>query len=146
MPNYRGVNGQGWKLAARIGDWGVGLAFQDMMDGVDAVIGQGFVDPGRLGIGGWSNGGFMTEWAITHTNRFKAAVAEAGMLDFFSIYGTPDGNRDELRGDFDTATLRKRSGQHGRIATLKKLERLRGFFRFAHENAWLTDNPAQKLS
>ncbi len=100
MPNYRGVNGQGWKLAARIGDWGVGLAFQDMMDGVDAVLRQGLVDPDRMGIGGWSNGGFMTEWAITHTNRFKAAVAEAGMSDFFSMYGTPDGNRDELRGDF----------------------------------------------
>ena len=109
MPNYRGVNGQGWKLAARIGDWGVGLAFQDMMDGVDAVIGQGFVDPDRLGIGRWSNGGFMTEWVITHTNRFKAAVAEAGMSDFFSMYGTPDGNRDELRGDFGASPYDARS-------------------------------------
>jgi len=69
------------------------------MDGVNAVLRQGLVDPDRMGIGGWSNGGFMTEWAIPHTNRFKAAVAEAGMSDFFSMYGTPDGNRDELRGD-----------------------------------------------
>ena len=109
MPNYRGVNGQGWQLAAHIGDWGVGLAFQDMMDGVDTVIGQGFVDADRLGIGGWSNGGFMTEWAITHTNRFKAAVAEAGMSDFFSMYGTPGGNREEWRGDFGASPYEARS-------------------------------------
>jgi dipeptidyl aminopeptidase/acylaminoacyl peptidase len=109
MPNYRGVNGQGWQLAARIGDWGVGLAFQDVMDGVDYVISQGFVEPDRLGIGGWSNGGFMTEWAITQTNRFKAAVAVAGMCDFFSMYGTPDGNRVELRGDFGASPYDARS-------------------------------------
>jgi len=47
-------------------------------------------DPKRLGIGGWSNGGFMTEYAITHTTRFKAAVAQAGHSDFFSLYGTSD--------------------------------------------------------
>lgn len=44
--------------------------------------------PNRLGIGGWSNGGFMTEYAITRTTRFKAAVAQAGHSDFFSLYGT----------------------------------------------------------
>ena len=87
LPNYRGVNGEGWKMHATIGDWG-GLAFQDLIDGVDALVARGIADPDRLGIGGWSNGGFMTEWAITHTTRFKAAVAQAGHSDFFSLYGT----------------------------------------------------------
>ena len=87
LPNYRGVTGEGWQMHATIGDWG-GMAFQDLMDGIDALVERRIADPERLGIGGWSNGGFMTEWAITHTRRFKAAVAEAGHSDFFSLYGT----------------------------------------------------------
>jgi len=58
------------------------------MDGVDYLIAQKIADPNRLGIGGWSNGGFMTEYAITRTTRFKAAVAVAGHANFFSLYGT----------------------------------------------------------
>ena len=87
MPNTRGVNGEGSRLHATIANWG-GMAFQDLMDGVDYLVKQKIADPNRLGIGGWSNGGFMTEYAITHTTRFKAAVAQAGHSDFFSLYGT----------------------------------------------------------
>ena len=89
MPNTRGVNGEGWRLHATIANWG-GMAFQDLMDGVDYLVAQKIADANRLGIGGWSNGGFMTEYAITHTTRFKAAVAQAGHSDFFSLYGTSD--------------------------------------------------------
>jgi len=64
------------------------MAFQDLMDGIDSLVAQRIANPNRLGIGGWSNGGFMTEYAITHTTRFKAAVAEAGHSDFFSLFGT----------------------------------------------------------
>jgi len=87
LPNTRGVNGEGWRLHRTIANWG-GMAFQDLMDGVDYLVKQKIADPDRLGIGGWSNGGFMTEYAITHTTRFKAAVAQAGHSDFFSLYGT----------------------------------------------------------
>ena len=86
MPNYRGVNGEGPAMHATIGDWGV--AFQDLEDGVDALIARGIADPDRLGIGGWSNGGFMTAFSITRTTRYKAAVAQAAHTDFFSLYGT----------------------------------------------------------
>jgi dipeptidyl aminopeptidase/acylaminoacyl peptidase len=89
LPNTRGVTGEGWRLHATIADWG-GMAYQDLMDGVDYLVAQKIADPNRLGIGGWSNGGFMTEYAITHTTRFKAAVAEAGHSDFFSLYGASD--------------------------------------------------------
>ena len=58
------------------------------MDGVDYLVEQKIADPNRLGIGGWSNGGFMTEYAITRSTRFKAAVAQAGHANFFSLYGT----------------------------------------------------------
>ena len=87
LPNTRGVTGEGWRLHAAIGYWG-GMSFQDLMDGVDYLVAQKIADPNRLGIGGWSNGGFMTEYAITRTTRFKAAVAQAGHSDFFSLYGT----------------------------------------------------------
>ena len=95
LPNTRGVTGEGGAMHATIDNWG-GMAFQDLMDGVDYLIAQKIADPNRLGIGGWSNGGFMTEFAITHTNRFRAAVAEAGHSDFFSLYGTSY-LRDSLR-------------------------------------------------
>lgn len=87
LPNTRGVNGEGPRMHATIANWG-GMAFQDLMDGVDYLVAQKIADPNRLGIGGWSNGGFMTEYAITRTTRFKAAVAQAGHSDFFSLYGT----------------------------------------------------------
>jgi dipeptidyl aminopeptidase/acylaminoacyl peptidase len=86
LPNARGVTGQGWKLHETIFDWG-GSAFDDIMDGIDSLIEQKIADPNRLGIGGWSNGGFMTTWAITHTNRFKAAVAFAAPVDFQIMWG-----------------------------------------------------------
>lgn len=88
LPNTRGVNGEGWQLHAEIGHWGR-RSFQDLMDGVDYLVEQKIADPNRLGIGGWSNGGFMTEYAITRSTRFKAAVAQAGHSDMFSLYGTP---------------------------------------------------------
>ena len=87
LPNTRGVNGEGWRLHATIAEWG-GMAYQDLADGVDYLVQQKIADPNRLGIGGWSNGGFMTEYAITRSARFKAAVALAGHSDFFSLYGT----------------------------------------------------------
>jgi dipeptidyl aminopeptidase/acylaminoacyl peptidase len=86
LPNTRGVTGEGGEMHATIDRWGE-LAFQDLMDGVDYLIDQKIADPNRLGIAGWSNGGFMTEYAITRSTRFKAAVAEAGHSDFFSLYG-----------------------------------------------------------
>ena len=95
LPNTRGVNGEGWRMHATIANWG-GMAFQDLIDGVDYLVAQKIADPNRLGIGGWSNGGFMTEYAITHTTRFKAAIAQAGHSNFFSLYGT-SGIRAGLR-------------------------------------------------
>ena len=87
LPNTRGVTGEGGAMHATNSHWG-GMAFQDLMDGVNYLIARKIADPDRIGIGGWSNGGFMTEYVITRTTRFKAAVAQAGHSDFFSLYGT----------------------------------------------------------
>ncbi len=90
MPNPRGSGGYGEKFRkANLRDWG-GKDYQDIMAGVDYVIRIGVADPERMGIMGWSYGGFMTSWVITQTNRFKAARVGAGVTNLYSFYGQTD--------------------------------------------------------
>lgn len=90
-PNIRGSIGYGHRfLEMNRGDWGGG-DFKDVMVGVDLLISRGIADPNRLGIGGWSYGGYMAVWAITQTQRFKAAVSGACMSDLAAEFGTEDG-------------------------------------------------------
>ncbi|MEA2603760.1 MAG: hypothetical protein QOF89_4752 [Acidobacteriota bacterium] len=90
MPNVRGSTGYGEKFVEmNKADWGGG-DFKDVMAGVDHLIQTGVADPDKLGIGGWSYGGYMAAWAITQTDRFKAAVVGAGMSDLASEFGTED--------------------------------------------------------
>ena len=87
-PNVRGSTGYGENFVdMNRADWG-GKDFRDVMAGVDHLVAEGVADPNRLGITGWSYGGYMTQWAITQTNRFKAAVAGGGMTDLLSEFGT----------------------------------------------------------
>jgi dipeptidyl aminopeptidase/acylaminoacyl peptidase len=60
------------------------------MAGTDWVIQQGYADPNRMVIAGWSYGGFMTSWTVTHTDRFKAAMAGAAVTDVYSMATTTD--------------------------------------------------------
>ena len=88
LPNIRGSMGYGQKfLASNRGDWGGG-DYQDVMAGVDDLVKRGIADPKRLGIGGWSYGGYMAEWAITQTDRFRFAISGAGMADLATEFGT----------------------------------------------------------
>lgn len=90
MPNPRGSTGYGHKFAtANVKDWG-GKDFQDLMAGVDEVIRTGVADPERLAVMGGSYGGFMTFWAVTQTDRFKAAIGHAGISDWYSFHGQSD--------------------------------------------------------
>src|SRR5215472_12207446 len=87
MPNPRGSYGEGEAFTrANVKDFGYG-DFRDIMTGVDQVLQEAPVDGHRLGITGWSYGGYMTMWAVTQTNRFAAAVAGAGLANFQSYYG-----------------------------------------------------------
>lgn len=89
-PNIRGSTGYGHDfVVSNRGDWGGG-DFKDIMAGVDYLIRRGIADPDRLGIAGWSYGGYMAEWAITQTTRFKAAVSGAGLSDLASEFGTEE--------------------------------------------------------
>jgi dipeptidyl aminopeptidase/acylaminoacyl peptidase len=88
QPNIRGSMGYGQKfLASNRGDWGGG-DYKDVMAGVDDLVKRGIADPKRLGIGGWSYGGYMAEWAITQTDRFRFAISGAGMADLATEFGT----------------------------------------------------------
>jgi dipeptidyl aminopeptidase/acylaminoacyl peptidase len=87
QPNPRGSYGQGEKFtAANVKDFGYG-DFRDIMAGVDQALKSAPIDPDRMGLTGWSYGGYMTMWGVTQTNRFRAAVAGAGLSDWLSYYG-----------------------------------------------------------
>lgn len=90
LPNPRGSDGQGADFArAVMDDWG-GADFQDVQDGLDYLVARKIADPNRLGIGGWSYGGFMSAWAVTHSHRFKTAIIGAGVTDLLSMARTTD--------------------------------------------------------
>ncbi|MEW6524910.1 MAG: S9 family peptidase [Bacillota bacterium] len=92
--NPRGSSGYGARFSsAVVGDWG-GRDYLDIMAGLDCAVATGALDPERLGVTGWSYGGFMTCWVVTQTDRFKAAIAGACVSNQVSMYGTSDIGRD----------------------------------------------------
>ncbi|MEL7060862.1 MAG: S9 family peptidase [Acidobacteriota bacterium] len=81
QPNFRGSAGYGRTFRHDLhGDWG-GQDYRDVMSGVDALVERGIADPDRLGVMGWSFGGYLTAWTITQTNRFAAASMGAAMTN-----------------------------------------------------------------
>ena len=90
LPNPRGSYGMGEAFTrANVKDFGYG-DLRDILAGVDYVVKNFPVDNDRIGITGWSYGGFMTMWAVTQTQRFRAAVAGAGLSNWQSYYGEND--------------------------------------------------------
>lgn len=88
--NFRGSAGYGEAFArAVMGDWGA-RAYPDHVGAIEAVVRQGWADPDRLGVWGFSHGGFATCWVVGHTQRFKAAVAEASSCNFATLYHLSD--------------------------------------------------------
>ena len=89
-PNYHGSTGYGdefmTKLVGREND----IEVEDILKGVDAMIERGIADPNRIGVMGWSNGGFLTNCVITRGDRFKAASSGAGVLDMVIQWGAED--------------------------------------------------------
>jgi len=94
-PNPRGSQGHGQAFAAMVagavgrGEW------TDILTGVDDLVAAGVADPSRLGIAGWSHGGFMAAWAVTKTGRFRAAVMGAGVADWGMQVGVGEFGRAE---------------------------------------------------
>jgi dipeptidyl aminopeptidase/acylaminoacyl peptidase len=86
--NYRGSSGRGAEFTRSIfADWG-NKEVADLLAGVDFAVASGVADPDRLGIGGWSYGGMLTDYTIASDPRFKAAVSGAGLANALALYGT----------------------------------------------------------
>ncbi|MGK3202330.1 S9 family peptidase [Amycolatopsis sp. MEPSY49] len=95
LPNPRGGLGHGHAFAASVaGDVG-GAEFTDLLTGIDLLVEAGVADGDRLGIGGGSHGGFMAAWAVAHTDRFRAAVVLAGVIDWPLLAATGEHSRFE---------------------------------------------------
>lgn len=89
-PNPRGSTGRGSAFQRRLIDDVGGGEMRDVIAGVQAMVDRGIADPKRLGIGGWSWGGYLTAYTITRTQMFKAAVMGAGLSNMLSDHGTDD--------------------------------------------------------
>jgi dipeptidyl aminopeptidase/acylaminoacyl peptidase len=122
LPNPRGSTGRGVAFAeANHADYGGG-DWQDIAAGIDALVTRGAADAGRLGIGGWSYGGFMTAWAVTQTDRFRAAAMGAGISNWVSFHGTsPLHTWDVLSFDADP----HRDPAHARRSPITHVDRAR---------------------
>ena len=93
MPNFRSSGGYGTAFMVRHrSDWG-GQDWNDVMTGVDSLVAARLADAHRLGVFGHSYGGYLSAWAITHTDRFKAACVSAGAVDLAAHYGQSDIHR-----------------------------------------------------
>ncbi len=85
--NPRGSSGKGFDFSRAIyADWG-NLDVKDILAGADHLSKKGIIDAARLGVGGWSYGGILTDYVIASDNRFKAAVSGAGAINMFASYG-----------------------------------------------------------
>ncbi len=90
QPEYRGSTGYGAEFLAAIYQHFGDRAFRDVDSATDYAIAQGWADPNRLAIFGWSAGGFMTSWTVTQTNRYRAAIEGAGITDWEPFLWTSD--------------------------------------------------------
>jgi dipeptidyl aminopeptidase/acylaminoacyl peptidase len=90
QPEYRGSTGYGAEFLAAIYQHFGDRAFQDVDSATDYAIAQGWADPHRLAIFGWSAGGFMTSWTVTQTKRYRAAIEGAGITDWAPFLFTSD--------------------------------------------------------
>ena len=94
-PNYRGSSGYGDEFMLQIEPHLVSKPGRDILTGVDALVHEGYADPDHLAIGGYSYGGYMTNWLITQTTRFKSAVTGAGAVEHAANWGNDDETWDD---------------------------------------------------
>jgi len=121
--NPRGSDGYGRKSRGSIRNrWGED-DMRDILLGAEAVIDRGFVDPDNLFLTGGSFGGFMTAWIVGHDNRFKAAVAQRGVYNLVSLYGTSDAYQ-LVEWEFDSLPWKDAGHLHERspLAYVERIE------------------------
>ena len=123
MPNPRGSYGQGEAFTqANRKDFGYG-DLRDILAGVDAVTKSHNIDPERVGLTGWSYGGFMTMFAVTQTNRFSAAVAGAGISNWQSYYG--ENSIDQWMIPFMGASVYDDPGVYAKMSAINYIHKVK---------------------
>ncbi|WP_433133956.1 S9 family peptidase [Micromonospora sp. CA-240977] len=95
LPNPRGGQGHGHQFAASVAGRVGQQEWTDILTGIDLLIAEGIADPDRLGIAGWSHGGFLSAWAVSQTDRFRAALVGAGIVDWGMLAATGDNGQFE---------------------------------------------------
>jgi dipeptidyl aminopeptidase/acylaminoacyl peptidase len=95
QPNYRGSAGYGDKFLGRIVPEVVSRPGKDILEGIDALVREGIADPEHLAVAGYSYGGYLTNWLITRTTRFKAAMTGAGAVEHVANWGNDDMTVDD---------------------------------------------------
>ncbi|MEE6262551.1 S9 family peptidase [Plantactinospora sonchi] len=95
LPNPRGGQGRGHQFAASVAGRVGQEEWSDIQTGIDLLITEGIADPDRLGIAGWSHGGFMSAWAVGQTERFRAALVGAGVIDWGMLAATGENGQFE---------------------------------------------------
>ncbi|GAA2693019.1 alpha/beta hydrolase family protein [Actinoplanes palleronii] len=95
LPNPRGGKGHGHDFAARVAGRVGQEEWTDILTGIDLLVTRGIADPDRLGIAGWSHGGFLAAWAVGQTGRFRAALVGAGVTDWGMLAATGENGQFE---------------------------------------------------
>ncbi|GAA4202124.1 S9 family peptidase [Actinocatenispora rupis] len=96
LPNPRGGQGHGHEFAARVAGRVGREEWSDILTGIDLLVADGIADPDRLGIAGWSHGGFLSAWAVGQTDRFRAALVGAGVTDWGMLAATGENGQFEV--------------------------------------------------
>ncbi|PXY20806.1 S9 family peptidase [Prauserella muralis] len=97
LPNPRGGQGHGHQFAVSVAGRVGQEEWTDILTGIDLLVGEGVADPDRLGIAGGSHGGFLSAWAVGQTDRFRAALVLAGVIDWGMLAATGE------HGQFEAA-------------------------------------------
>ncbi len=95
LPNPRGGQGHGHQFAVSVAGKVGQDEWTDILTGIDLLVDEGVADPDRLGIAGWSHGGFLSAWAVGHTDRFRAAIVGAGVIDWGMLVATGENGQFE---------------------------------------------------
>jgi dipeptidyl aminopeptidase/acylaminoacyl peptidase len=120
QPEYRGSTGYGSDFLNAIYQHFGDRAFRDVDSATDYAVAQGWADPNRLAIFGWSAGGFMTSWTVTQTDRYKAAVEGAGITDWGSFMWTSD----VQQFDYDARMPHKDPGAFSKFSAVMYADRV----------------------